>query len=378
MKVDLSLSPLFTFDQSKQLPFHNWFYYKEGYSPKLIDYCLQLSQVKKPLNILDPFCGVGTTLLRSKELGINSIGIDSSPLAIFVSRVKCDDYSKEDIDYVHKFIQDLNISDSNLRWEFELFSSRAAFPKRNYNTILSLREQIENIENQKAAQLLLLALLSILPQCSIIKKDGGVLKIDKKKSAIPVKIAFKRKVNQILTDLENPISGPIPQINLGDARKLPLQSESVDFSITSPPYLNNIDYSKVYGLELSLLSLEKQTTELTRSKSLRSFITHNPNVNEIPAEVGDIGKQIPVIGTYFYDMENVIKEVYRVLKPDGEFYLNVTNSVIHQTHILVDEVLAEIAERIGFSTGILVGAKRIADVKPRRVETRESIVVMKK
>jgi hypothetical protein len=45
----------------------------------------------------------------------------------------------------------------------------------------------------------------------------------------------------------------------------------------------------------------------------------------------------------------------------------------------VDEIFAQMGERIGFSESeIVVGAERIADVRPRKVRTRESIVVMRK
>jgi hypothetical protein len=47
--------------------------------------------------------------------------------------------------------------------------------------------------------------------------------------------------------------------------------------------------------------------------------------------------------------------------------------------VLVDEVLGEIAQRIGFSdVEIAVGAERIADVRPQKVSTRESVVIMRK
>jgi hypothetical protein len=52
--------------------------------------------------------------------------------------------------------------------------------------------------------------------------------------------------------------------------------------------------------------------------------------------------------------------------------------VIHKTHVLVDEILGEIAERIGFDAEVIVGAERIADVRPQKVKTRESMVVLRK
>ena len=124
--------------------------------------------------------------------------------------------------------------------------------------------------------------------------------------------------------------------------------------------------------------MDKMTTKETRQHALRSFITGDTKLKEVPPEVGDIGYQIPVMGAYFSDMEQVLKELHRVMKPNAACYLVVSNSVIHETHVLVDEVLGEIGERLGFDVEILVGAERIADVKPRKVKTRESSVVFRK
>jgi hypothetical protein len=259
-----------------------------------------------------------------------------------------------------------------------LFNVERAFPKRNLNEILFLRERIETLDSAPR-DLLLLALLSILPQVSIVVKDGGVLKISKKKSALPIKDAFRRKVKRMVNDLEqNPVSGPEPDVYLGDARGMDLPDNSVDIIVTSPPYLNNIDYSKVYGLELSLLEMSKSAAQEVRMRSVRSFIGRDMKVRQIPHEVGEIGDKIPIIGTYFSDMEESIKEMHRLLKPGCAAYIIVSNSVIHETHVLVDEILAEIGERIGFKSEVIVGAIRIADVKPAKIQTRESIVLLRK
>lgn len=369
-----------TFELSKKKPYHGWFWYKEGYAPEIVEYALQKEGTKGDSLVLDPFCGVGTTVLAAKAAGLCSVGVDASPLAVFVSRTKTADYSSDDIERAKEFLATIfkGRQEAGIKWEFELFSPRAAFPKRNYNDLLFLRERIEQ-EDGKVRDLLLLALLSILPQVSIIMKDGGVLKIDKRKRALPVKEAFKRRLKRMLSDLENPVMGPVPDVMLGDARGLDMEEESADIVVTSPPYLNNIDYSKVYGLELSLLEMSKAEAEQTRMRSVRSFIGRGMEVQEMPPEVGDLGFKIPIIGTYFKDMEESLREMHRALRPRKAAYVIVANSVIHQTHVLVDEVLAEIGERIGFSeNSIIVGSERVADVRPQKVRTRESIVLLRK
>jgi methylase of polypeptide subunit release factors len=384
---NFSLGPYMTFDSSKELPVHRWFWYKEGYAPQLVEWAIgqEEKKKKKPESLLDPFCGVGTSLLAAKNAGITSKGIDASDLAAFISKTKTQNYGTRDLEEVKEFSARI-FSDSRptspMRWDFELFNVSAAIPKRNLNDILFLRERIETLE-PKPRGILLLALLSVLPQISLVVKDGGVLKIDKKKSAMPVKDAFRRKVKQMIGDIEagwaKGMVGPEPDVYLGDARATGLPDESVDVIVTSPPYLNNIDYSKVYGLELSLFAMSGAAAEQVRLRSVRSFIGRKMRVERMPEEVGEIGERIPIIGTYFADMEGAIKEVYRVLCPGSSAYVNVSNAVIHETHVLVDEIFGQMAERIGFNNvEIVVGAERIADVRPAKVKTRESIVVMRK
>lgn len=381
MKItkNFELGKHMTFELCKQLPMHSWFYYKEGYSPEIVKWAFAKEKTE---SVFDPFCGVGTTLLAAKENGLQSRGVDSSELAVFISKVKTDDYSQKNIEEVREFIAKVfseRREDVYPKWEFELFDVRAAFPKRHLHDILFLRDRIEAQEG-KTRNLLLLGLLSIIPQVSIIVKDGGVLKINRRKRAMPVKEAFRRKIKRMINELEQKQNdGPEPEVYLGDARGTGLGEESEELIVTSPPYLNNIDYSKVYGLELSLLAMSKAAAEETRLRSVRSFIGRKMQVKEMPPEVGEVGEKIPIVGTYFADMEEVMKEMKRLLCSGGAAYIVVSNSVIHQTHVLVDEIFAEMGERIGFSeTKIVVGAERIADVKPAKVKTRESIVIVRK
>jgi hypothetical protein len=377
------LGRFMTFEASKEKPVHGWFWYKEGYAPEIVERAIsdfRQNAGREPGTILDPFCGVGTTLLAAKEKGLPSAGIDASPLAVFVSKTKTDDYDGSDAEAALAFLSrrlDYG-SVSGREWDFELFPPRAAFPKRNLTEILALRQAIER-EDGRARNILLLALLSILPQASIMVKDGGVLKIERSKRALPAREIFRRKVKRMVRELSGRPQGHSPHVFLGDARALDLDGESADMVVTSPPYLNNIDYSKIYGLELSLLAMSKAVAEEVRMRAVRSFIGRRMDVGRMPPEVGDEGYRIPIIGTYFRDMEASIAEMLRVLRPGGSAYIVVSNSVIHQTHVMVDEIFAQMGQRLGFTESrIVVGAERVADVRPQRVRTRESMVVLRR
>ncbi|UCD02785.1 MAG: hypothetical protein JSV63_03305 [Candidatus Aenigmatarchaeota archaeon] len=92
MKEKPGWGSLATFIPNKKLPIYNWFYYKEGYSRDLVFRLIDRFRIGHGDTVLDPFCGVGTTMLACKQKGIRSIGFDVQPPAIFSSMVKTSDY----------------------------------------------------------------------------------------------------------------------------------------------------------------------------------------------------------------------------------------------------------------------------------------------
>jgi DNA modification methylase len=86
--------------------------YKGKFIPQLVEYFLDshIDNFKKEVYfkegdiVLDPFCGSGTTLVQSNELGINAIGIDVSEFNALISNVKITKFDLNDVQYELKKI----------------------------------------------------------------------------------------------------------------------------------------------------------------------------------------------------------------------------------------------------------------------------------
>src|SRR5947209_6478663 len=69
-------------------PFHNWYNFVLGYSPKFPHYMLERENIASTDMIVDPFIGSGTTLISCKMLGIPSMGIDANDFMVDAARTK--------------------------------------------------------------------------------------------------------------------------------------------------------------------------------------------------------------------------------------------------------------------------------------------------
>ncbi|NYZ78176.1 hypothetical protein H0N96_02120, partial [Candidatus Micrarchaeota archaeon] len=140
------LAPFATFQPSKLLPVYNWLYYKEAFSPELVVAVIKELKLKEP--VVDPFCGIGTTLLVCKQLGMHSIGFDVNPLAVFASRVKSADYNFRDLKQAAAFVSNAKWRKPERKWRFELFPPSRAFPKGSFEEALFFREKIDELRDE--------------------------------------------------------------------------------------------------------------------------------------------------------------------------------------------------------------------------------------
>lgn len=354
-----------SFVPNKTQPIHNWFYYKEGFSRPFVDWAIGEFQLKEP--VLDPFCGVGTTLLSCKQRGLQSIGCDVSPLAAFVSNVKTRNY---DVHELHNSFEQIKKLNSKPIEKIPLNPKiRQLFYHSALETIWFYKEKIEQIENEAIRNFFLLALIDTTGRVANVVKVGGSLRKQKKPN-MPVQKLFLGKIHKMLVDVKKTKTSPIEPIVLEqDARMLRLEPDSIGSVITSPPYLNKIEYTTVYKLELGIFFGAQETR-------LRSFM--GDKIKEPVAEFAEL----PLVAqAYFLDLQKVLQNVFVGLRPGGKAVFNIAGGCFPHGPVQSDEYLQKIAAKTGFEVLQNITARTIwchVDRSHKTGQTRDSIVVFKK
>lgn len=142
------------------------------------------------------------------------------------------------------------------------------------------------------------------------------------------------------------------RLDQADARKLPLRKGSVDVVITSPPYLQAIDYLR--GHRLSLVWMGYSLSELRglRSSSIGTErglpeAEWQDNVAEKIASGQFSRRGMAILQRYIADMSTVLKEIRRVLRPGGKASLVVAEATLEGTTIRLSDGLENAANRNG-------------------------------
>jgi hypothetical protein len=308
--------------------------------------------------VLDPMAGSGTVVRQASELGHRGLGFDLDPLAVLMTKVWTTPVDDEIVARLARELfaeaKSLCPSSIELPWidhDYETrrfveswFAEPQRFDLRRISYLLSrLDRPRRRSKKRAAADVLRLALSRII----VTKDRGASLARDVshsrphktfETSTFEVVPAFERSVRTIRKLLsEAPPPGNV-DMRLGDARNLAsVENAEVDTVLTSPPYLNAIDYMR--GHRLSLVWLGHRVSDLRHIRANSIGSERGPNraqsahlFKDIQAEIGDIEELSPrrasMAARYSEDTYRLMSEVARVLKPNGRAILVVGNSCL--------------------------------------------------
>ncbi len=177
------------------------------------------------------------------------------------------------------------------------------------------------------------------------------------KSTFHILEGFVRSANWLAARMEaEPPQGDVT-VEIGDARRLSnVCSSSVDAVISSPPYLNAIDYMR--GHRLSLVWLGHTLSELrsTRAASIgseRGAAASSALQGDLLSVVDPMARYPArlrrIVGRYAVDMFQALTETQRVLRPGGRATLIVGNSCVRGTFVENAFLISTAAQIAGLS-----------------------------
>lgn len=323
------------------------------------------------LSVLDPMVGSGTTLVTARAKGHNTFGCDTDPLALLISTAWCSDVDTNKVllkaesvlKKARKDIKECHADQAYPVWadnetkEFMNFW----FDTTNRKQLNALSGAIAELRGGAVKNILWCALSRLI----ITKKTGVSLAMDishsrphKVYEKAPIKPfdkfieEVKRISNRAPFTYSTPRTlAPAPSIIKGDSRDIPFSTGTMDCIITSPPYLNAIDYMRGHKLSLVWIGYSLNKLRKIRSTNIGSETSGYPQCDKdanIFKAMGDIESLSPrtkgMMSKYIFDMDLAFKEMSRVLKETGQIILVIGNSTIAGKFIRNSEALKIIAK----------------------------------
>ncbi|MGE8536622.1 MAG: DNA methyltransferase, partial [Chryseobacterium sp.] len=147
------------------------------------------------------------------------------------------------------------------------------------------------------------------------------------------------------------------EIKLKDARKTSIKSNTVGAIITSPPYVTSYEYADIHQLTGYWYEYISDISKFRKDfigtfYSLNQKIICNSSIaqNIVDELLSKDERTAKEVANYFNDMQQVGKEMHRVLKYNGHVCLVIGNTTFKNVKIKSAEVFLDILTGLGFQT----------------------------
>jgi hypothetical protein len=315
-----------------------------------------LENMPQGSSILDPMMGSGTVVRQALEFGHDAVGYDLDPLAVLMTKAWTTEVEDEAIiqlvvDVLAR-VAGLKGQVPELPWQQDRETAQFVdywFYETQRRDLARLAHVVAELETSLTSprELAALSVLKVAFSRIIVTKEQAASLARDTSHSRPHRVAiasdyrvlpnFERSVNQLRHRLaEHPPKGAA-RTGKGDARALELDDCSIDAVITSPPYLNAIDYMRGHRMSLVWLGHSIPSLRTVRSNSIgaeRAADAHSRQedvkaVTRAMRGVDPLANRLEgVIGRYALDLLGMTAEITRVLKPAGKSTFVVGNSCI--------------------------------------------------
>lgn len=311
------------------------------------------------LHVLDPMMGSGTLPVLAALQGYRAIGIDSDPLAVLIARTNGRRLPPDYAEAADRVV------------EYARAASRAAWEHVDPDTQAFIDYWFDPVAQRRLGALarqIATAHPGVRDQlwCAfsrlIITKDAGASRARDVSHSRPHRVREAASFNPIerfaeavaaiakrhrLIGISRPSAARLRLIR-GDARRLPVKSESIDIVMTSPPYLQAIDYLRGHRMSLvwmgysvdELRSLRSESIGTERGADLDQRYEHVLRA----AVTGSLSRRAErIVAQYLTDMGQALREIHRVLRVGGQATLVVADARLGGVAVSIATIIREVA-----------------------------------
>lgn len=367
------------------------FPYYAGYSSVFAQDVLASLPLSPGALVFDPWNGSGTTTRAASRLGHKAFGIDLNPAMVVAAKASM--LSKLESPSLLPIAQsiieqsrfhDRIDEDPLLQWmspdsagfirKIEsaincMLICKDNYVKLNTNDALDKVSPISAFFYTALFRVVRRLLADFMPSNPTWIKKPKNLSQRKRPSSDKIQTAFISEVEQLLESgvslMEAAINKSDVVIRMGNAESLPLQDQSVDAVVSSPPYCTRIDYAVSTSIELAVLRLSPEEFNFLR-RSLTGTSTVGPENYQVDPRWGvtclnfleklhshpskaSQGYYYKNHLQYFKSLSESISEISRVLKSNAYCVLVAQDSHYKEIHNDVPSIATEMAMKSGLN-----------------------------
>jgi len=409
-----------SFASNKTQPIHRWVPWIAGFSSDFVRDVLN-KYLQDKGTVLDPFSGVGTTLVEAILLGHNAIGFEINPYAAHACRTKVNAYQINAKRLGHEILRFQTFySDKTLRDYVPKSTPPKGFKTRSQfyspmvlHKVLILQDFIDTIEDSNLRDLFKLAFASTMVRYSNYSYEPSLgRRVSAGKPEIhdfPVGRTTLNKLLEMAKDISwfqegLPQGPPNAQIVNDSFFKYQeyLDPASIDLMVTSPPYLNNYHYNRNTRPQLYWLGYAERPKDLKplehsnfgkywqtvreQDKLELEFSLPNADLEERLRTLRKLKPEKGIYGgngwanyaaSYFNDCHAFAKAIKCVLKPGAAALVVIGNSILQGVMIPTDQYFGKIAESIGLEL-VRIDVPRATRVGNSIIQSNVRVVKAKK
>ena len=412
-------------DKSSSTGRAGWYPYYAGFSASFAESILDIYCEKQGARVLDPWNGSGTTTASAAGRGLESLGFDLNPVMTLVARARLlNKRERSSLLPLARVALQLHLDldtqrpDALSTW-FEpsavrCFRSIEAGIQRLLLESSPGRSMFCNMQENEFSDLLGFFYVAIFRTARTLLSSlqssnptwmklpaSPTDRLSPSKSVIcDTFLENVRKMERALDVDTLEMDGRV-RIEIASSTKVPVESASIDFVLTSPPYCTRIDYAAATRIELAVLGIGEGTS----FESLRRTFLGTPTVpktaplwknawGEISRKFLEEVRSHPsrASETYYYKghcqyfegMQASIAELQRCIKPNGRACVVVQDSYYKDIHIDLPSICTQMAEASGLKLDIrkdFAQQKNLAQLNPRskayraRTPASESVLI---